>query len=75
MSCWRRRAGVAAAHSRGIVHRDLKPENVIQTEGGVKILDFGIAHLDREAATLTTLTARRHDGGNARLHGAGAAAR
>jgi predicted Ser/Thr protein kinase len=49
--------GVAAAHARGIVHRDLKPENVIQTDAGVKILDFGIAHFDRETAALTTLTA------------------
>jgi Protein kinase domain len=49
--------GVAAAHSRGIVHRDLKPENVIQTEAGVKILDFGIAQLDGGTTALTALTA------------------
>jgi predicted Ser/Thr protein kinase len=49
--------GVAAAHARGIVHRDLKPENVIQTDAGVKILDFGIAHIDRGPTALTTLTA------------------
>ena len=36
---------LAAAHTHGIVHRDLKPGNVMLTKTGVKLLDFGLAHL------------------------------
>jgi eukaryotic-like serine/threonine-protein kinase len=37
--------GLAYAHAEGVIHRDLKPSNVFLCHrGGVKLLDFGMAH-------------------------------
>ncbi|TDC73316.1 protein kinase domain-containing protein [Streptomyces hainanensis] len=52
--------GVAEAlhgiHGCGIIHRDLKPSNIIVSEGGPRVIDFGIAR----TADATALTRTGH---------------
>ncbi|WP_295803328.1 serine/threonine-protein kinase [uncultured Microbulbifer sp.] len=47
-------AGLSRAHAAGIIHRDLKSENIlIDSNGTVKITDFGIAKNSQEESNLT----------------------
>ncbi len=51
-------AAIQAAHRQGVAHRDLKPDNImVDEEGRLKVLDFGLAQLVQtgfqdQAATL-----------------------
>jgi len=48
-------SGLAAAHAAGVIHRDIKPQNIlIEPNGAVKIMDFGIARLSEDKGLTAT---------------------
>jgi len=46
---------LAVAHNLGIIHRDIKPQNImVQPDGNVKVMDFGIARAKNSVKAKTS---------------------
>lgn len=43
-----------ALHERGVIHRDIKPENIVVSDGGLKLIDYGIARMYSESGERDT---------------------
>lgn len=53
---WQIACGLSDIHSYGIIHRDIKPNNImIDGEGVVKIIDFGLARSNDDAKTRSVI--------------------
>ena len=47
-------SGLAVAHDNDVIHRDIKPQNImIQPDGNIKIMDFGVARAGNSTMTQT----------------------